>query len=226
MNTFKHSGGYGDLIYGLPIVIVKGGGIFYLTQRQKDNLDCLLDIQPYNIKTETLPEEEWYKKEVTINLDKFREASQTSIAHAYLDVFKVDFDLSKKWLFNVPAKEISKIIIHDTGSARFPGSSIKWELLKGYEKQCIFIGYDCDYERFKKEKNLDIEWYPTKNLYEVAQVIEGSKLFLCNSSAPHAIAEALKKYFAIDIYEGKPLYPFSRTGYVVLTRGMIERALN
>jgi len=224
MNTFKHSGGFGDLILGLPIVMTFGG-TFYLTAPQKDILGDLLDVQPYINKTIVLSFEEWKNMEVTHNLDLFRAAQRTDIvAKMYLEVFKVDFDLSQKWLFNIEPNRIAKIVIHDTGKQRFPGHTVKWDILNDYRDNCMFIGYDNDYRLFQ-EKNLDIRRYSVPNLYEFARIIEGCDLFIGNSSCPYTIAEGLKKSLVIDLYIGRPQYPFGANGYTELTKEIIERHL-
>jgi len=226
MNTFKHSGGFGDLILGLPIVMQLGNGIFYLTQQEKNVLGELLDVQPYITKTEVLPFEEWKNIEVTHNLDLFRASQKESlIAKMYLEVFKMNFNLSQKWLFNIKPNKVAKIVIHDTGSARFPGHTVDWNVLKDYRDDCVFIGYDNDYRLFQ-ERKLDIKRHEVSNLFEYAKVIEGCDLFIGNSSCPYTIAEGLKKALVIDLYIGKPQYPFGENGHTELTREIIERYLD
>jgi hypothetical protein len=195
-NTFRHSGGLGDMILGLPVVMTLGG-IYYLHEHQHKVLGKLFDIQPYIEKVIDVPAGAWKDLKVTHNLDLFRGASKVSVAEMHLDAFNIKFDLTQKWLF--------------------PGRSVNWEVLRGYEKHCIFIGYDRDYQLFKQDRKLDIPYYKTANLYEVAQVIAGSYLFIGNSSAPYTIAEGLKKHLVLDVYEGRPQYPFGHNSSVVLT---------
>ena len=215
-NTFRHSGGLGDMILGLPVVMTLGG-IYYLHEHQHKVLGKLFDIQPYIEKVIDVPAGAWKDLKVTHNLDLFRGASKVSVAEMHLDAFNIKFDLTQKWLFNVEPTAVSRVVIHDTGSQRFPGRSVNWEVLRGYEKHCIFIGYDRDYQLFKQDRKLDIPYYKTANLYEVAQVIAGSYLFIGNSSAPYTIAEGLKKHLVLDVYEGRPQYPFGHNSSVVLT---------
>lgn len=222
---FRHSGGFGDLILGLPVVMELGSGIFYLTEQQKSILGNLLDVQPYITKTEILSYIEWKNIEVTHNLDLFRAAQRTDVvAKMYLEVFKIDFDLSQKWLFNIEPNKIAKIVIHDTGNARFPGHTVDWNILNDYKDNCIFIGYDNDYKLFQ-ERQLGIKRYKVANLFEYAKVIEGCDLFIGNSSCPYTIAEGLKKSLVIDLYIGRPQYPLGVNGYTQLTREIIEKYL-
>jgi hypothetical protein len=222
MNTFKHSGGHGDLILGLPTVIAIGGGTFYLHRPQARAINRLLEVQPYIKNIVILDEPQWEAMEVTHNLDLFRHSSNLSVARMHLDAFKVTFDLSQQWLFNIAPKLVAKIIIHDTGIQRWPGNTVNWNLLKGHEKECVFIGFDSDYLLFKKYKNLDIPYYKTEDLYEVAQIIAGANLFIGNQSAPYTIAEGLKKTLVLDLSMQRPQFPFGSNGYC----GLGERHLN
>lgn len=221
-NTFKHSGGMGDMILGLPTVMELGGGTFYLHTSQFAKMGSLLAAQPY-LKVEELPFAQWKEKQVTHNLDLFRTISKVSIAEMHAGAFNVKPDFSRPWLFNIPPKRVAKIVIHDTGSQRFPGYTVDWNLLKGYEKDCVFIGYDCDYLIFQRDRKLDISWYKTADLYEVAQVIKGCDLFIGNSSSPYTIAEGLKKPLVIDLYVGRPQYPLSTSGFVNLSQHVLEK---
>ena len=223
-NTFKHSGGMGDLILGLPTVKELGGGLFYLHTSEHGVLGKLLEVQPY-LKVESLPFAEWKEKQVTHNLDLFRTISKESIAAMHADAFHVKPDFTKPWLFNIPPKKVAKIVIHDTGRQRFPGYTVDWNLLRGHEKDCVFIGYKTsDYRIFLEDRKLDIPHYETKDLYEVAQVIAGCDLFIGNSSAPYTIAEGLKKPLVIDLYVGRPQYPLSHSGFVNLSEHLFKKA--
>jgi len=223
MNTFKHGGGLGDMILGLPTIIALGGGEYLLRDDQIAKLGRLFEVQPY-MTVRRITDIEWKNIEVTHNLDLFRGTiSAESIAEMHLGAFNVKFDLSQPWLFNIPENKIAKIVINDTGMQRFPGRTIDWNLLKGYEKDCIFIGYkDSDYGAFIKNRKLNIEHYSTADLFEVAKVIAGCNLFIGNQSSAYTIAEGLKKTLAIDLYEGKPQYPFGKNGYTGISTSLLE----
>ena len=90
MNTFKHSGDLGDIIYSLPTIRALGGGILYLdpaggesdpyiraqcvdgkTRLNKQTIDFLsplLKLQPYITDVRY-----WNGEKVTYNLDEFRQ---------------------------------------------------------------------------------------------------------------------------------------------------------
>jgi len=221
--TFKHRGGFGDLILGLPTVLALGGGTFYLYDKQREQLGELLDRQPY-LHVQSIPFDVWQLLEVTHNLDKFREVSEVSVARMHLKAFNVDFDLTKPWLFNVEPLKVAKVVIHDTGEQRTPGHTVNWELLRPYVKECVFIGYKNDYDDFVKNRGLPVSWYQTETLYDVARIIAGANLMVGNQSAPYTIAEGLKIPVVVDLYIGKPQYPFHPYhGYVGLCQEIFRR---
>jgi hypothetical protein len=79
MNSFRHSGKLGDIIYSLPTVKALGGGIFYVDARTQylakpplgidaaNKMIELLSTQPYIQKAELFAQQP-----LTIDLDRFR----------------------------------------------------------------------------------------------------------------------------------------------------------
>ena len=223
-NTFKHSGKYGDLVLGLPVVMQLGGGDFYLLKYQYSAIGELLERQPYIKNVIPIEEDKWDKLVPKYNLDLFRKDNDISIIKMHLKTFNIDFDLEQPWLFNIEPLSISKIVIHDTSIGTSPGYTVNWELLRGREKDCIFVSYsDGEYENFVSHRKLNIARYKPKNLYEVARVIAGSQLFVCNQSCPYTIAEGLKVPLVLDLYIGKPQYPLGKSGFTDLSEEILER---
>ena len=117
MNTFKHSGAFGDLIYSLPIVKHFGGGEFYLhlnqidwigshyygsqpdpfhrgrlTQQDYEFMRTFMLAQPYITKFEVMDPA---RAAITHNLDRFR---PVFVGHPdnYLNIYSSVFGLSKE----------------------------------------------------------------------------------------------------------------------------------
>jgi len=223
MNTFKHSGGFGDMIYGLPAVIALGGGTYIMQDHQRAVLGELFDRQPCIKEVVVLPFEEWQKVEVTHNLDTFRESNGDSIIRMHLDAFNLEFDLTQKWIFNIEANRIAPIVIFDTGRQRWPGHTVQWHVLRGYEDKCVFVGNDTDYEIFLHDRQLDIKRHKVPDLYEFTRVIAGADLYISNVSCVCASGEGLKVPRVVDQYIGKPQYPYGPDGYNELTKKIIDR---
>lgn len=221
-NTFRHSGSLGDIIFSLPAVMALGGGTYFLRDDMARSLKRLLEIQPY-LKIEVVNDTEWKALKVSHDLDKFRGTSELHVVDMHLKAFDLDFSNRKnQYLFNVPAKRAAKIVINDTGSQRFPGNTIDWDLLKPYEKDCIFLGNDHDYNLFLKDRNLKVARCEVDDLFEFAQVINGSDLLVCNMSVGQTMAEGMKKPYAVDLYVGKPQYPLSEQGHTGLCEAVFK----
>lgn len=218
MNTYKHSGKFGDMIFSLPTVIASGGGDYYLRSDMVPNIGRLFEAQPY-MKVKVLSTAEWQAFVPTHNLDLFRASSETSIIKMHLDAFKLKFDLSQPYLFNIPTKKIAKIVINDSGGkvdSKFPGYTVNWSLLKPHEKECVFIGYEGEYTAFKEHRKLNVDFYKIQDLYEWAQIIQGSQLYIGNMTSGQCIAEGLKKPYCIDLHANLPQYPLTSHSYVGL----------
>jgi hypothetical protein len=114
MNTYKHSGTLGDLIYSLPIVKHFGGGDFYLhlnqidwvglhyygsspapfhqgkmTQGDFEFMKSFMEAQAYITKFDTLTPQ----TEITHNMDRFRTAFVSHPGN-YVDIYANTFRLN------------------------------------------------------------------------------------------------------------------------------------
>jgi hypothetical protein len=214
-NTFKHSGSYGDMIFGLPAVIALGGGTYYLRDDQAPSMKRLLEVQPY-LKVEVINHAEWKAFTPTHDLDRFRGIGETSVVKMHLKAFNLDFNLQEKYLFNIQPLRIARIAIQDTGRQRFPGHTVNWEILRPHLSDCVFIGNDTDYEIFLEDRKMNIPRHKCDDIYEFAQVIAGCDLFVGNMSIGQTIAEGLKKPYVVDLYIGRPQFPLTEYAYVGL----------
>jgi hypothetical protein len=232
VNTFKHSGGGGDLIYGLATMYNLGGGLLHLNiDKDKKFYRTLLEAQPYikYLTYHSLLAKDWRVFAIDYDLDKFRQQPFHSytILECHAMAFKLNFDLTKPWLFNVEPNHVADIVINDTGKIRWEGVTIDWEQLRGYEDRAVFVGLDIEYKNFCKNRNYKVERYIIKDAMEFAQIIKGSKLYLANQSTGLAIAEGLKVPRVADLYLGRSKqYPKGNTGHYKLTKDLIGRYLN
>lgn len=223
INTYKHSGSYGDMIFSLPTVIASGGGDYYLRKDMVPQIGRLFEAQPY-MKVKVLNDVEWKAFKPTHDLDLFRGSDKLSIVAMHLDAFKLTFDVKQPYLFNIPAKQIAKIVINDSGgktNSKFPGHTLNWSLLKPHEKDCVFIGFQHEYEEFKEYRKLNVDFYKIEDLYEWAQIIQGSQLYIGNMTSGQCMAEGLKKPYCVDLYVGKPQYPLTTASYVGLCEAIL-----
>src|SRR6185503_12838179 len=143
MNTYIHSGSYGDMIFGLPAVMASDGGIYYLRHDMAPSIGKLLEAQPYIRKVTVLSDSEWNQLKssgtVTHDLDKFRSTHELHVARMHLKAFNLQFDLTQPYLFNIPPNKVARCVVQDTGRQRFPGHTVNWQELKKVENECIFL---------------------------------------------------------------------------------------
>jgi len=230
--TFKHSGGCGDMIYSLATMYNLGGGILYLNMdAQKKFYKTLIEIQPYikDLIYSSFLVKKWTNVSVDYNLDKFRKQPfhHFTILECHAMAFKLKFDLTKPWLFNIKPKYVADIVINDTGKLRWEGNTIDWEQLRGFEDRAIFIGLINEYKNFCRNRKYKIKRYAIDDALEFAQVIKGSKLYLGNQSTGLALAEGLKVPRVADLYLGaSKQYPKGKNGYFKLSKKLIRRYLN
>lgn len=98
----------------------------------------------------------------------------------------------KAWLTCKPSEESAgRIVINRTGRYRNP--FFQWaEVVKHYRHRLMFVGLHHEWREFCGHFGY-VDYRPTANMLEVAELIAGCELFIGNQSCPNAIAEGLKK---------------------------------
>ena len=232
VKTFKHGGGGGDMLYGLAVMNHLSGGDLHLNiDADKRFYQSLLEAQPYinNVIYYAMTADKWKNFKVTYNLDEFREQPFNSITilECHARAFKLMFDLTHHWLYNVKRKHVADIVINDTGKLRWEGITVKWEELRGFENRAVFVGLDNEYKNFCENRNYKIKRYEIKDAMEFAQIIKGSKLYIGNQSTGLSIAEGLKVPRVADLYLGNSKqYPFGLSGHWELSKKLIRGYLD
>jgi len=232
VKTFKHSGGGGDMIYGLATMYNLGEGILNLNiDADRRFFQSLLEAQSYiqELIYYAMLAKKWSTFEVTHNLDLFRQQpfNEYTILECHAMAFNLKFDLTEPWIFNVEPKHVADIVINDTGKLRWEGVTVDWEQLRGFEDRAVFVGLDHEYKNFCRDRRYDIPHYKIKDAMEFAQIIKGSKLYLGNQSTGLAIAEGLKVPRVADLYLGRSKqFPKGENGHWDLSKALIRRYLD
>jgi len=91
------------------------------------------------------------------------------------------------------------------------------EYFEIYKDSAAFVGIPEEYEEFCATIG-DIDYYEIKNFLELANIINGSKIFIGNQSSPMAIAIALGKYFIQEVCLDIPDCIFPNRKGIYLTR--------
>ena len=232
--TFKHSGDLGDIIFSLPTVKALGGGVLYLDPeggkseplvqhcdygdqtklraKQIENIKPLLLLQPY-IKDVLY----WKGEKVDYNLDLFRtKLTFGNLADSHLAAFNLPITLRNEPWLTTKAKTIENKPILISRSTRYHGNHGFWVGLKNNPelmKNAVFVGLQKEHEIFNYTFDCNIDFVDIPSIVELAEYINGSKLFICNQGSPHTIAEGLKhKNLCVELYRACAFVNFDRVG--------------
>lgn len=225
MNTFRHRGAMGDIIYSLVVIKALGGGTLYIRKENQYNfLFTLLSRQDGLIVKHGVGDK-------TYNLGKYRKIDSKAkldgitkhLVECHAELFNMKCDFTQKWIEVDP---VYKYDIMVNRTARYHDKEeIDWKLLEGYN--CAFIGFNKDYNKFFDCANISMPRIECIDALEMAQMIAGSKLFIGNQSLCFAIAEALKHPRVLEVYYGRNnCQPHGKDGYTYLTKELIEGYIN
>jgi hypothetical protein len=214
MNTFKHSGDLGDIIYSLPTVRALGGGILYLdpTGGESDELikrQCpdgktklnessinslipLLKLQNYIVDVKI-----WRGELITHDLNGFREVYSSpnrrskngNLCDLHLQKFNLPFSETEKAWLETPQPTVldRKVVI-----ARSPRVQGAFGVLNAWKHElknkAVFVGVPKEHEFFEWTFGISIPYHKTETIMELASVIKGSEQFIGNSSFPLSLA--------------------------------------
>lgn len=220
---FLHSGSRGDIIYALPSIIYMGGGDLYLSKLdQYKDMRTLLETQKYLYSVKL-----YSKEKIDINLSKYRKnpnIDKQHLAISHLQCINGNYDLSKPWMSGMESKNISPIVVQRT--TRYHDlNNIDYSVLQKFKDQVVFVGHDFDYRDFKRRYG-SIPRYKCKDILEIAEVINGCKVFIGNQSIGFALAEAIKKRRFLEVCELKNnCLPNSSNGYTIFNEDLLNKSL-
>lgn len=232
--TYKHSGDLGDIIFSLPAVRALGGGILYLdpeggekeplvswggglfthtklTEKGIDSVRELLEHQDYIDEVRL-----WDGEAVDYNLDEFRKHIRfNNLSDSHLAAFNLPSEERDTAWLTVPAaiiNDLEKDVVF-ARSCRYHGNYSFWETLdRDLISNAFFLGFKEEYEFFKYTypHMSEVPLQPVQSLMEMAQIIQGTDMFVGNQGLPHALAEALKKPMVNEVYRPYPAAVFQR----------------
>lgn len=214
MKSYASIGDFGDIIFSLPCVKLNEKGIYYGVDRP----DCrsitprlpilkrLLESQPYIHKL--LPHS---GQKIDYDFCDFRDNGMpfgVTLGKLHADYVGLKPDLNEPWISVKPSKESKgKIVV--ARSPRYRNSRFPWRsIVEQYRDKIIFIGLPEEYHNFTDLFG-KVPYFPTNDLYEVAELIAGSELFIGNQSSPNAICEGLKHRSILEVSLNAPdcIYP-------------------
>jgi len=233
MNTFKHSGAFGDLIYSLSLVQHLGGGEFHihldqinwigqhyygsrpdpvhqgrLNAKDVESLTPLLEAQPYIDSVKVYDG----RSEITHNLDRFR---RLFVGHPgnYLDIYAWAFGIqdpmvlkeirTRPWLSVPNVRRIAPIVINRTERWLPKTLDPAWHSPE-LRKDAVFIGHPHEHRKFCRDMNWPIDYHPTETLLDMAEVIAGADLFCGNQSSALSLAIGLGQTYHCELRDDLP----------------------
>lgn len=198
-----HSGDLGDLIAFLPVLRQLGGGSIVCTQSNNprsfrggfDLLRRLVLAQPY------VDEFLWEDKPqgCTHDITQFRKPfykPDRTLSHSQANAIGITELEMEPWLW---AQKSS----HSTGrvvvarSSRYRNPNFPWrETLARYGDRMIFVGLPAEYQDFlstirRHRPQLKMEFYRIHDFMDLAELIAGADLTICNQSSPGWVAMGL-----------------------------------
>lgn len=216
-STFRQTGCLGDILYGLPTISAFVSGQLSLCDRpwvkpllgRLDVITPLLDIQGCIAGVSV-----YHGEPFDHDLSTFRSGGLKygdTVIERQARWLGAKVDISKPWLTagEKDPRTKGKIVINR--APRWPGFNFPWrELVEVFGRDIVFLGLSQEYRDFIKGFG-KVEYIPTANLLETANLIAGAELFIGNQSCPLAIAEGLHKRtivecccFAMDCVHRRP----------------------
>lgn len=197
MNWFSHSGDLGDIIYSLPTIRAAGGGKLILfdypgrtahgmTEEKVRRIRPLLEYQSY------IHSVEWSSTKQDSSLNGFRDhvRNQRNLIDSHLATHGFSWEhRSSKWL-EVPTHKYGLPVIF-ARSSRYNNPRFPWKrIVDKYKKLAGFIGTKEEHASFCSSFG-DVPFVEANDFLTMAQLIDGSQLFVCNQSAPGAVGHGL-----------------------------------
>jgi hypothetical protein len=205
----------------MPVVRALGGGTLMiepavytrqmLTPDKWCGIDLLLKQQDYIV--DVIP---WPKAHFcNYNLNDFRarmwtalrkgQGKEQHLGHWICDSHGVNRNaMDSAWLKVDPVR-VKPVVIARSGPGRsaqnvYHNPRFPWHAVwQKYRNVAVFVGTADEHKVFCATCGT-IPHHPTENLLEAARVIAGCDLFIGNQSAPHAIAEAMKKRIILEVW--------------------------
>jgi len=219
MHSFSHAGDLGDIIYSLYVMKRLGGGELLLgtdsglgefqprvgvTMGRYNSLVTLLRFQPYCKHTTWLDHVPFVTHQR--NLNRFRlywrgdfpfnkSHNNVHLIEMMCKAASIEFVDNGPWI-EAAARRTYPIIINRT--ERQKNHKFPWRtVLEAYHGRVGFVGTGEEYDRFV-HTYARVPYVPTNTVLALAEVINGSDLFIGNSSLALALAVAQGKR---SIYE-------------------------
>lgn len=200
MRLFTHTADLGDIIAALPSIRALGGGHLVIGERpgrdggreslrgaRYEALKPLLERQPY-IDSVT-----WADNLPSTKFDfsTFRHDHQKGENLARWQARHIGVSISETpWLLATPSPKTKGRVIFSR-SLRYHSPSFPWDRALARFRDPLFVGLPEEYFAFQTKWGRPLENYKAANLLELAELIAGCELIVCNQSCPFWMAAGL-----------------------------------
>ena len=206
--NYVHSGDLGDIVYFLPVMKHNPGNLYVKPAsftRQPLDMIKVKPLLPLLLSQSYILSVQEYQDEEGIDCNKWREnyPGHVNLCHRQMQCLNIPLSVSvDPWLTVIP-KKIAKQVINR--STRYHGY-----FPIQFVKDAIFVGTEKESKIFNIEFDVNIPFYPTKDLLEVAEVIAGAEQFIGNQSCCLSIAHGLKQKIICEVFVPSPNCIFER----------------
>lgn len=181
------------------------------TVKDYEKLKPLLERQSYIQDTGM-----WHKGDAPadVDLDHFRSVQFRSFEGNYVQGYHLAFDLpftmadyDATWLEADP-NPVAPIVVCRSGRYQDPVGDAQWQKIINdtqLEKHGTFVGVESERQAFIQATGCNIPLCPINGFLELANVIAGAELVLCNQSFTYSIAMGLGKQTVLETMKLKPL---------------------
>lgn len=198
-NLFLHSGDAGDCVASLAVIKAMGGGDLTICYREGasresmkgaryEALKPLLESQPY------IGQVRWSDEPVPVDYDlsTFRHDHKLNEDLATWQARHLNVQASlDPWLMSYRSTiGLGRVVV--ARSFRYQNMDFPWRrIVAEHKKQILFVGMPDEHKHFQIANGCIVDYHPTKDLKELAEIIAGADLFIGNQSAPFWIAAGL-----------------------------------
>lgn len=205
--------GGGDIILG-PIIAAKFHGRESLKGERFDALKPLLEAQPYIGSVKWMDEPSGFSHDFR----DFRQDEQ--MGESLLDWQARHLGMtvsSEPWLIALRSPiTMARTVI--SRSLRYQNQQFPWNAVMAKHRNALFVGTEEEHTAFKRTIG-PIDFHPTKDLLELAEIIAGAHLFVGNQSCPFWIAAGLGVQIIQETFSLSPNSQVKRPNARYLMRG-------
>lgn len=198
---YSHTGDIGDIIYSLSLVKYTGCSHYILCQTRGPQRN-MIHSQLYNFIAPLLERQSYidnvifHKDLYPTEMNKFRYwlrwfniAESHFYAYKYAKEQAVDYIRRYNWI-ECDKRPVKKILISKTG--RYCNPSLNFDIIKDCSKDDLgFIGTDREYADFTDQFKIQSDHIKVASLLEMAEIINGSEMMICNPSSPCALSQSM-----------------------------------